>query len=203
VIPWREISGTQTFEYGITLVLHRDDERVALIAWPRGARGGFSAQDTALFAWQILAAAQRAHGLGPKKEDLGSRVDALRRGGENVRAWLARVDVMASALTAGAGYRGASIDVDDLWAILEDPDAEQELRIAAARMLSRADGQGTRVRIDAAIATVHDEKAARRLRVAITEASEAVAEAVEELVQDEGGNAKREASLKGGATRVP
>jgi hypothetical protein len=197
VIPWHEISGTQTLPYGIMLLLHRNDERVHLAAWPRGARGGFTAQDAALFAWQILSAAQRAHGLGPHKEDLGSRVTALRRGGDKPRAWLARVDVMASALTAGAGYRGASIDVDDLWAVLEDPDAEEELRIAAARMLSRADAQGSRVRIDAAIATVHDDKAARRLRVAITDAPDAVAEAVEELVEEEDTKAKREASLKG------
>jgi hypothetical protein len=70
-------------------------------------------------------------------------------------------------LSAGAGYRGNTLDTQDLWAILEDPEAETELRAAAARILRHA--PNTRVRIDAAVAAVRDETDGRRLRVAIAD----------------------------------
>ena len=76
--------------------------------------------------------------MGPLKNDVTGRVDVLRRNGESPRDWLARLDVTGQTLAAGAGYRGTTLDSEDLWAILEDPEAEPDLRAAAARVLRHA-----------------------------------------------------------------
>ena len=55
----------------------------------------------------------------------------------------------------------------DYRAVLEDPEAEADLRAAAARVLRHSEKPETRVRIDAAVAAVRDEKVNRRLRIAI------------------------------------
>jgi hypothetical protein len=127
--------------------------------------GGPSESDRAVLVAQIMAAAQRARGMGPQKTDVTGRVDVLRRKGESSRDWLVRLDMAGQMLSAGVGYRGNTLDTVDLWAILEDPDAEPELRAAAARVLRHA--PNTRVRIDAAVAAVRDEVTNRRLRIAI------------------------------------
>jgi len=128
-------------------------------------RGGISDAEIAILKAQILAASQRARGLGPRKVDVSGRLDVLRRNGESAREWLARLDMAGQMLSAGPGYRGHTLEVEDLWAILEDPDAEPELRAAAARVLRHA--PNARVRIDAAVAATREEGAHRRLRVAI------------------------------------
>jgi hypothetical protein len=72
-------------------------------------------------------------------------------------------------LASGPGYRGNTLDTEDLWAILEDPEAEAELRAAAARVLRHSRQPETRTRIDAAVAAVRDDDAQRRIRIAIAE----------------------------------
>jgi hypothetical protein len=89
----------------------------------------------------------------------------LRRNGETAREWLVRLDMAGQMLSAGSGYRGNSLDAADLWTILEDPEAEPELRAAAARVLRHS--PDNRVRIDTAVAAVRDESTNRRLRVAV------------------------------------
>jgi hypothetical protein len=69
--------------------------------------------------------------------------------------------------TSSAGYRGHTLDTEDLWAILEDPEAEADLRAAAARVLRHSQKPETRQRIDAAVAAVRDDVTNRRLRIAI------------------------------------
>lgn len=118
---------------------------------------------------QITAAAQRARGLGPQKDDVTWRVDTLRRAGESPRDWLVRLDMAGQLLSAGAGYRGNTLDAEDLWAILEDPEAEADLRAAAARVLRHSREPSTRVRIQTAVAAVRDEKIQRRLRIATSD----------------------------------
>ena len=129
--------------------------------------GGPSDEDRRILLAQIKAAAQRARGMGPQKDDVTGRVDVLRRKGESPRDWLVRLDMAGQMLSAGPGYRGHSLDTQDLWAILEDPEAEPELRAAAARVLRHSPAPDTRVRIDAAVAAVRDESTNRRLRIAI------------------------------------
>ena len=128
-------------------------------------RGGLSRVDTDALLSHILAASQRARGLGPQKNDVTGRVDVLRRSGETPRDWLVRLDMAGQMLSTGPGYRGNTLEVDDLWAILEDPDADADLRAAAARVLRHA--PNTRVRIDAALAAVRDEGTNKRLRIAV------------------------------------
>lgn len=131
------------------------------------ATGGLSERDRAIVMAQITAAAQRARGLGPQKQDVTGRLDTLRRNGESARDWLVRLDMAGQMLSTAPGYRGNTLDADDLWAILEDPEAEAELRAAAARVLRHAPQPNVRARIDAALAAVRDEGVSKRLRVAI------------------------------------
>jgi hypothetical protein len=117
---------------------------------------------------QIMSAAARARGLGAAKDDVTGRIDALRRNGESPRDWLARLDMAGRMLEAStAGYRGHTLDTEDLWAVLEDPEADAQLRAAAARVLRHSQKPETRTRIDAAVAAVRDEATNQRLRIAI------------------------------------
>ena len=129
--------------------------------------GGLSDADRRVLIAQIKAAAQRARGMGPQKQDVSGRVDVLRRNGESPRDWLVRLDMAGQMLSAGPGYRGHALDTEDLWAILEDPEADAELRAAAARVLRHSPAPNTRIRIDAAVAAVRDASTNRRLRIAI------------------------------------
>jgi hypothetical protein len=128
---------------------------------------GLSPDDRATLIAQIRTAAERARGLGPQKNDPTGRLDVLRRKGENVRDWLVRLDMAGQTLASGSGYRGNTLEPEDLWAILEDPEAEPELRAAAARILKHSSLPESRVRIDAAVAAVRDDRVNRKLRIAI------------------------------------
>jgi hypothetical protein len=129
--------------------------------------GGLGQSDRGTVVAQIMAAALRARGLGPHKQDVSGRVEVLRRHGESPRDWLVRLDMAGQMLAAGSGYRGNTLDAEDLWSVLEDPEAEADLRAAAARILRHA--PNTKVRIDAAVAAVRDEATSKRLRVAIAD----------------------------------
>jgi hypothetical protein len=127
--------------------------------------GGLARSDRGTVVAQIMAAALRARGLGPQKQDVSGRVEVLRRHGESPRDWLVRLDMAGQMLASGSGYRGNTLDTEDLWSVLEDPEADADLRAAAARILRHA--PNTKVRIDAAVAAVRDETTSKRLRVAI------------------------------------
>jgi len=129
---------------------------------------GLGPDDRDALIKQIMSASARARGLGTSKNDVTGRVDVLRRNGEPPRDWLARLDMAGRMLEASvAGYRGHTLDTEDLWAILEDPEAEADLRAAAARVLRHSQKPETRLRIDAAVAAVRDETTNKRLRIAI------------------------------------
>ena len=129
---------------------------------------GLGPDDRDALIKQIMSASARARGLGTSKNDVTGRVDVLRRNGETPRDWLARLDMAGRMLEAStAGYRGHTLDTEDLWAVLEDPEAEADLRAAAARVLRHSPKPETRTRIDAAVAAVRDDSTNRRLRIAI------------------------------------
>lgn len=130
---------------------------------------GLSDEEAASLVAQLKAAAARARGLGPQKTDVTGRVEVLRRGGESPRDWLVRLDMAGQTLATGTGYRGNTLDAQDLWAILEDPEADAELRAAAARVLRHTSVQAARVRIAAAVAAVRDEATHKKLRIAIAD----------------------------------
>jgi hypothetical protein len=130
--------------------------------------GGLGPDDRDGLIKQIMSAAARARGLGASKTDVSGRVDVLRRNGESPRNWLARLDMAGRMLeSTAAGYRGHTLDHEDLWAVLEDPEGDAELRVAAARVLHHSQEPETRQRIDAAVAAVRDESVNRRMRIAI------------------------------------
>jgi hypothetical protein len=131
------------------------------------AGAGLPAEDRDALLAQIRAAALRARGFGPHKQDVTGRIDVLRRNGESPRDWLVRLDMAGQMLATSPGYRGNTLDTEDLWAILEDPDADAELRAAAVRVLRHSTAPETRTRIDTALAAVRDDTTTRRLRIAI------------------------------------
>src|SRR5690606_33202402 len=111
------------------------------------------------------------------------RVEMLRRNGENPRDWLQRLDMAGQMLTAGAGYRGNTLDAEDLWAILEDPEADADLRAASARVLRHA--PEARVRIESALAAVREETTGQRLRIALSDDLDSASEALDGLDEAE------------------
>ncbi|MCA9589274.1 MAG: hypothetical protein KC657_28380 [Myxococcales bacterium] len=115
-------------------------------------------------------AVRRANGLAPQKELTAEALDTLRRAQHERRGdWLARLDAVGRTLTVGAGYRGSAFDEADLWRVVEDPDADADLRIAAARALSVARREeSTKTRIDAAVAAAaRDGYLEQRFRIAL------------------------------------
>lgn len=142
---------------------------------------------------QILSAAARARGLGRPKEDASSRLEVLRRQNEAPRDWLVRLDTTGQMLASPAGYRGLSVDADDLWTTLEDPEADPELRTAALRVLRHLGTPETRTRIAEAIASVHDDRQSRKLRVATNDDVDA---ASRELAILDGEDARRAAFVR-------
>lgn len=139
-------------------------------------RSGLSDDERAILVAQLGSATQRALGRGATKEDIRGRLDVLRRRGESLVAWLSRLDHMGRALATGAGYRGLDVDVEAVWAVLEDPEAEVELRVAAARVLRHTGDEASGERINAALAATHGALETRRLRVAIRDDLEAAGE---------------------------
>ncbi|MCL2723849.1 MAG: hypothetical protein FWD69_05370 [Polyangiaceae bacterium] len=131
-----------------------------------GTWRGLSDEAMRNFKAQVMSAVSRAQGMGTQKEDVSVRVDNLRRRGESPREWLSRLDTVGQLLSTSAGYRSHSIDAADLWTVLEDPDADVELRTAAARVLCHSREPNARVRVDASLATAHDS-ATNKLRIAV------------------------------------
>lgn len=150
---------------------------------------GLSEADRAALVSQIRSASERARGLGPQKNDPSARLDPLRRNGASAREWLERLDMAGQMLAqSSTGYRGNTLEPEDLWAILEDPEAETELRAAAARVLRHSNLPETRVRIDAAVAAVREVGANKRLRVATSDDLEAASLELAQLEAEEAKN---------------
>jgi hypothetical protein len=133
---------------------------------------GLSAAERKLVIAQLLSAAQRAQGRAAPRPEAMMRVEMLKRNGEAPRNWLARLDLAADTLKM-TGYRGGgTIDPQDLWTIVEDPDADPELRAGAARVLVRSQ-QDARVRVETLVEAVRDEGDKRMLRIAVSNEAEA------------------------------
>lgn len=162
MVPYAEIEAVDREVWGLRFRTARGAFNVN-VGW-----GVLSAHDRDSLVRQIESAAARARGEGRMKMPLSERVAILRRGQESAQAWVARLDTSGELLSGGGGgYRDASLDAEDLWAVLEDPDVTPDLRAAAARVLSRIRRPEVRTRIDAAVAAMHDEKTIRRVRVAV------------------------------------
>lgn len=155
------------------------DGRVLELDFANGERvrvGAFAPISASKAVLESLAAAladasRRARGLAAPKEEGPELVRVLARGPEERHgAWLARVDAAGRSVGAGpGGYRGAALSARDLFAVLEDPDAEDELRVAAGRALRvSTEDATTRARIDAAVAaSARDRAFIEQIRIAL------------------------------------
>lgn len=181
-VPYSAISGVALhagmFELGVHGGTLRARHRVGALA---GA--GIDAAELEVLSAQLAACVGRASGLGPQKPEATTRIDTLKRGHESARDWLARVDMAANHL-AQPGYRGGTIDRADLWLTLRDPEADEDLRAAAGRVLVRVETDpATRARVSDIVAAVREGEAQQRLRVAIFPELDPQAEELEQLEQ--------------------
>ncbi len=140
---------------------------------PHESFGGLAPEERRVLVEQLSAAIARARGFGAPKDDPSLRVNLARGPAEAPQAWTTRLNVMAQRLSAGNVYRGDATNIDDLWAVLEDPDSTEDLRAAAAHVLALANVPHARVRIASALATLRDDAARQRLRVVTDEAFQA------------------------------
>jgi hypothetical protein len=128
-------------------------------------RKGLSKGEIAHVVSQIRAASARAHGNYVMKKEPETFTAQLRRApGEGIREWLARLDVLS---LSAAGYRGAQVDARDLWTILEDPEADPDLRGASARLLVHIAPEDVRPRVADVLATVRDDRVRARISASL------------------------------------
>lgn len=146
-------------------------------------RHGLTLAEGELLRAQIASAIARTRGEGPARVDATERVALLERRGEPPRAWLARVEAAAST-TATSGYRGGLLSEEDLWSVAEDHDADADARAAAMRVLTRVAPAEARPRVEAIVASVHDEAEKKRIRIALEPDVETAAAELEALERD-------------------
>ncbi len=128
-------------------------------------RKGMSEQELQRIMAQVRAAADRAHGNFVMKHEPEALAGQLRRAPtESMREWLARIDTLG---VGTVGYRTAQIDVAELWTILEDPEAEADLRSASARLLSRIAPEDARTRVADVLETVRDGDVRARIAASV------------------------------------
>lgn len=184
VIPYAAIARIEEQPDGIALVLHPPYPPVFVKAKPTTFMyQGMTREERTLAVAQLTSASQRAHGAAPPKPEVTTRVDILKRNGEAPRAWLARLDVAAQTV-GNQSYRGGTLDEADLWTILEDPDADVEMRAASARLL-KDKSPDARVRVDTIIGAVRQESAQKRIRIALVDDLETAGRELETLEQEE------------------
>jgi hypothetical protein len=151
------------------------------LATSRWDRRAMSDTDATLLLSAIRDGAQRAHGLGPRKQEIAARMDTLQRGSEPARDWLARLDMAAQ--TVLGGYRGSTLEKDDLYTLLEDPDADIHMRAGAARVLLRVDPAAAQIRVEDAIAAIRDPEHEKRIRLATRSDVDSAGEALDEMTE--------------------
>lgn len=177
-VPYAEIARLES--EGARLAVHTGETSRISLASPLVPR-----EEMELVASHLEAARWRARGLGASRVEVRERLSRLERNREEpVVTWIGRLDMLAGSLGAG-GYRGQALDRADLELALEDADLPLEARVAAARVLARADASDeVRVRIADTAATLRDPKSAEVLRAASRDPRE-IEEAFEELERDE------------------
>lgn len=129
--------------------------------------------------------------IGAAREDLQARERAvalarpLVRGSRDVEGWLR--DLVA--VSSGGAYRGRAFREDDLWAILEEPSIPEDARAAAALLLRQS------------VATAESSVPARMRVVATETESPRLRVAIEEIVEGDEGEERREAFAALAASR--
>ncbi len=166
-VPYAALTSAR-FEDGWLVVGRGTARRVATkVELARHGRRGITRAELEVLMAQLRAAGQRARGVEGHEAHSGAAAPLARAHGEEARAWLARLETTALQLARGTSYRDIAFAEGDLWAALEDHDAEPALRAACARVLSRVSRPGERARIDAIVSCIRDDDAKTRIRVAL------------------------------------
>jgi hypothetical protein len=169
-VPYDCIERVERTADGIALTLAPPHPKIVIPVAPGPFPGRLACEDEIdHIVAQIQDASLRARGFGRAERPLGEGVDELRRGGESVQAWLERLESFAVSAGEGSAYRHEAVSPRDLWMALEDPDADPELRVAAARVLVRVAPEEARVRVATVAETVHDEEMRHSLQLAVEE----------------------------------
>ena len=109
--------------------------------------------------------------------DDASHLAALERRNETTLEWLSRVDGIHLEEAAQAAYRGA-LSLREVWKALSDPGARGDVRVAAARLLSRDRTQ--RVRVAEVLPSIREDRLRLRIEAAIDPDVEAASLALDE-----------------------
>jgi hypothetical protein len=164
-ISYREILRVVRLHGQIAICLSSGETLVVPFKPARWTLEGMSEAEADHVVAQLQCAARRSQGMAPPEdEDALSRLAGLRQGRLLARDWITRLDTAAQMIRRGGGYRGPAFEEQDLWSVLESPDADAELRAAAARILLRI-APTARVRVDAAVASMRDEADVKRVRI--------------------------------------
>jgi hypothetical protein len=181
IVPYSEIRAARVVDDWLVLERDRKPKVHARFHLVRHARLGLSAAETAHVLAQIEAATRRTQGESvPVPETFAAR-GLARQEGERARAWLERLEVTARQVSGGLSYRGAAITEDDLWAALENHDADPEVRAASARVLSAVAAPVAMARIESIFASVRDDLALKKMRVAVEPDLERASSELDEL----------------------
>ncbi len=182
VLPYNRIASIDEHHDGLMLMLHGNAPYLVHAKARSFFARGLSKAERQIVIAQVTSAAQRAQGRGTPKPETETRIDVLKRNGETPHAWFSRLDVTAQTMLSG-GYRGGSnLSEQDLWTLVEDHDADLELRTGAARVLVRARPEN-QARVDTLLAAIRDEGDQRRVRVALDPDLDAAGREFEELEQ--------------------
>ena len=171
-VDYRDIDGIMVDSRHLVLHVRKPDGsfvfRKVEAATSFLAPEGVSPAEREILVELLTAATNRAHGHAVPKDEVSETIEPLRRRrGEHADPWLARVDAMASTL--GGGYRGSTFSRDDLWHALEDPEADPDLRAAAARVLARVAPDELKLRVETVLEAEHDQKTRIRIAAVVNE----------------------------------
>ena len=178
-IPYGAIIDAKVTDYGIVILTVPQFNQEPIHV---RTRRHMTPEERAHCVAQIIAAARRARGLGPREPLVSGQVEDLARGAADARGWLLRLDATAQQMASGAGYRGVAVDHTELWAALEDHEADEHVRAAAARVLVRTDKE-SRKRIQAIAASTRDKITERRIRVVLEPDIDEASRELDELDQ--------------------
>jgi len=140
VEPWPSVGehrGTPMASEGLDLVL-RSGERIGMRTIAQRVRHGDPAGDFILDEIRTALVSYR-------RRD-GTRLNPLDRAGRTAAQWLQ--DLRALGAGAQAGHRSAAAPTDEMWRVLEDPNASADQRAASAVALAAGGDAGARLRIE-------------------------------------------------------
>jgi len=153
-VPWSRVTDVEPFDGGVMLALGPDREEWLTLRMPDEHQRYQPERDAMI---ERMVSALRAHG---PKAGAAPVTRLLARAGGRTRDW---VREMRALVRPAQGFRAASVPVERLWQIVEDPRAEREARTGAAIALAPTLPEEGRARLRG----VADGCAEPRLRIAL------------------------------------